>query len=127
VFHDRTQVELGVASPDEVALVVAATVVSSHRDGRFVLDCGSKALSSDRQAWMTGFGAIVEYPDAAIRSLSEHHAVARSSGRRPSIGEVVAVVPNHVCVVVNLVDELTVVQGGAVVDRWRVAGRGRNS
>jgi D-serine deaminase-like pyridoxal phosphate-dependent protein len=39
----------------------------------------------------------------------------------------VAVVPNHACVVVNLVDELTVVQNGEVVDRWPVVSRGRNS
>ena len=43
------------------------------------------------------------------------------------IGSVVWVAPNHVCPVVNLVDELVVARGGRVVDRWPVDARGRNS
>lgn len=37
---------------------------------------------------------------------------------RSAIREVVLIVPNHACRVVNLVDELSVVQGGRMVDRW---------
>ncbi|MGC4086144.1 MAG: alanine racemase [Vicinamibacterales bacterium] len=127
VFQDCQQVALGSASPDSIALVVAATVVASHADGRFVLDAGSKTLSSDRPVWLSGFGIVADYPDAVIRSLSEHHAVAWTTGARPRVGEIVRVVPNHCCVVVNLCDQLTVVQGGEVVDHWRVVSRGLNS
>ena len=126
VFHDHQQVTLGVAGWDEVSLCVAATVVASHADGRFVLDTGSKALASDRPAWVDGHGKIPAYPDAELRSLSEHHCVAWTTGPRPRVGEVVAVVPNHACTVVNLVDELTIVRDGEVVDVWPVASRGRN-
>ena len=127
VFHDAQQVQLGTAAMDEVALVVAATVVASHGDGRFVLDAGSKALAADKPAIVRGHGMLPEYPDAELRSLSEHHCVAWTDGPRPRVGDVVAVVPNHCCVVVNLVDRLTVVQRGQVVDHWAVASRGRNS
>ncbi|MEZ5220593.1 MAG: alanine racemase [Ilumatobacteraceae bacterium] len=126
VFHDHQQVTLGVAGWDEVALCVAATVVASHRDGRFVLDAGSKVLASDRPAWVDGHGKIPAFPDAELRSLSEHHCVAWTTGPRPKVGEVVAVVPNHCCTVVNLVDELTVVRSGEIVDVWPVSSRGRN-
>jgi D-serine deaminase-like pyridoxal phosphate-dependent protein len=126
VFHDRQQVELGVAGWDEIALVVAATVVASHEDGRFVLDSGSKSLAADRPVWMAGHGYLPAYPQSEIRSLSEHHAVAWTTGPRPAVGDVLAVVPNHCCVVVNLVDEITAVQNGEVVDTWAVASRGRN-
>jgi D-serine deaminase-like pyridoxal phosphate-dependent protein len=37
------------------------------------------------------------------------------------------VVPNHVCAAVNLADELVVVSGGGVVDRWAVAARNANT
>jgi D-serine deaminase-like pyridoxal phosphate-dependent protein len=74
-----------------------------------------------------GHGLLPAYPDAELRSLSEHHCVGWTEGPRPRVGEVVAVVPNHCCVVVNLVDRLTVVQRGEVVDHWAVASRGRNS
>jgi D-serine deaminase-like pyridoxal phosphate-dependent protein len=126
VFHDAQQVALGVATIDEVALVVAATVVASHGDGRFVLDAGSKSLASDRPAYVPGYGLLPAYPDAEIRSLSEHHAVAWTTGPRPRIGDVVAVIPNHSCVVVNLADDLTAVRNGEVVDIWPLASRGRN-
>lgn len=127
VFHDAQQVTLGVADMSEVALMVAATVVAVHRDGRFVLDSGSKVLASDRPSWMAGFGLLPDYPEAQITSLSEHHAVVNIAGPVPVVGDVVAVVPNHCCVVVNLVDELTIVRDGLVVDRWPVVGRGRNT
>jgi D-serine deaminase-like pyridoxal phosphate-dependent protein len=106
---------------------VAATVVASHHDGRFVLDAGSKVLAADRPVWLPGHGFVAEYPDAIIKSLSEHHAVAWTTGARPKVGEVVRVVPNHSCVVVNLTDRLPVVRNGVIVDEWAVASRGRNN
>ena len=42
-----------------------------------------------------------------------------------ALGSRVRAVPNHVCVAVNLVDEVAVVRGGELVDRWQVAARGR--
>jgi D-serine deaminase-like pyridoxal phosphate-dependent protein len=127
VFQDSQQVTLGVASLGEVAMVVAATVVASHTDGRFVLDTGSKAIAADRPVWARGHGRVPAYPEAELRSLSEHHCVGWTDGPRPRVGEVVAVVPNHACVVVNLVDTLTVVRNGVIVDEWAVASRGRNT
>lgn len=70
---------------------------------------------------------IAEYPDAVIRSLSEHHGVAWTQSVRPHVGEVVRVVPNHCCIVVNLFDTLTIVRNGKVIDEWKVAARGRNN
>jgi D-serine deaminase-like pyridoxal phosphate-dependent protein len=46
-------------------------------------------------------------------------------GERPGIGEVVNVVPNHCCVVSNMVDELVGVRGGRVEVVWPVAARGK--
>ena len=45
--------------------------------------------------------------------------------RSPSVGDVVRVVPNHVCVVVNMVDRMIAVRDGKVVDVLPVAARGR--
>ncbi|NNF65865.1 MAG: D-TA family PLP-dependent enzyme [Acidimicrobiia bacterium] len=127
VFNDAQQLALGVADLADVALVVAATVVASHPDGRFVLDAGSKAIAADKPPWVNGHGLLPAYPEAELRSLSEHHCVCWTTGRRPAIGEVVAVIPNHACVVVNLVDSITVVSRGQMVDRWPIVSRGRNS
>jgi D-serine deaminase-like pyridoxal phosphate-dependent protein len=125
-FNDAQQVELGVVPMDEVALMVAATVVSRPAPGRLVLDAGAKVLGPDRPAWASGYGRLADWPEARITGLWEHHAVVAVSGDAPALGEVVAVVPNHVCTAVNLVPELLVADQGQVVDRWPVAARAAN-
>jgi D-serine deaminase-like pyridoxal phosphate-dependent protein len=125
VFGDAQQWELGTISPDDVALTCRATVVS-HAGGRLVLDAGSKALGADRAPWATGYGRLLDHPDARIVLLSEHHAVADLGDTPlPAIGSRVDVVPNHVCNAVNLADTLYVDDGG-VLTQWPVVARGQN-
>lgn len=123
VFGDRQQMHLSRMSEDDVALVVAARVVSAPRPGQVVLDSGSKALSSDRPQWLTGHGLLVEAPEATIAALTEEHAVVRGVETNLAVGDLVRVIPNHVCSVVNLISELIVVSNGAVTDRWPVSAR----
>jgi hypothetical protein len=68
----------------------------------------------------------MEYPEAVVANLSEEHGVVDLSAcaERPKVGDVVHVVPNHCCVVSNMVDELYGVRGGAVEVVWPVAARG---
>ncbi|ABM09054.1 MULTISPECIES: D-TA family PLP-dependent enzyme [Micrococcaceae] len=134
VFGDAQQLELERCSWDDIALSVAATVVSRHeaRGGnvrRVVLDAGSKILGSDRPDWATGYGRLPEYPEAKVTALSEHHAtvVWPDSSELPPLGTRLRVIPNHVCLTMNLVDQVIVVHGGAVAERWTVAARGRNN
>jgi D-serine deaminase-like pyridoxal phosphate-dependent protein len=124
VFGDRQQMQLSGFDVDDVALAVAARVVSASRPGEAVLDAGSKALTSDRAGWLTGHGLILEAPEATIESLSEEHAVVRGlTESRLSVGDLVRVVPNHVCPVTNLTSSLLVVRDGKVADRWPVVAR----
>ena len=126
VFQDAQQAELGSADLADVALTAVATVVSRGGD-RAVLDAGSKVLGADRPDWATGYGRLPDHPDARVVALSEHHATVTFPGPAPAVGERLRVAPNHVCTAVNLADELVVVDGGAEVDRWVVAARGRNT
>jgi D-serine deaminase-like pyridoxal phosphate-dependent protein len=127
VFGDAQQWELGTTRPQDVALTCLATVVS-HAGGDVVLDAGSKALGADRPAWTTGFGRLLDHPDARITLLSEHHSVVSwPDPVLPSLGSRLRVVPNHVCNAVNLADELVVVRNGTVTDVWPVAARGANT
>ncbi|WP_243057594.1 alanine racemase [Nocardioides sp. SR21] len=126
VFNDAQQWELGTVGSDRIALTCRATVVS-HAGGRLVLDSGSKLLGADRAAYATGFGRLLQHPDARVVQLSEHHAVVDLGGAPlPPLGSQVDVIPNHVCNAVNLVDELWADTGDDLL-RWPVAGRGRNS
>ena len=125
VFNDAMVVTVGGATWDECAMRVRATVVSRPTPERAVLDAGSKVLTSD-QYFMKGYGHVMEYGEAAITHLSEEHAVVDLSAcpERPQVGDVVSVVPNHCCVVSNMVDELYGVRRGALEVTWPVAARG---
>jgi D-serine deaminase-like pyridoxal phosphate-dependent protein len=121
-FNDRNTVASGAATVEEVALTVVATVVS-RRDGRAIVDAGSKALSSERAD--TGFGLVLEAPNSRVVRLDEEHGyVELAAGDELELGQQVRVVPNHVCVAVNLTDELVAVRGGEIAARWPVE-RGR--
>jgi D-serine deaminase-like pyridoxal phosphate-dependent protein len=62
-----------------------------------------------------------------VERLSEEHAVVKALGGESPLrpGDLVRVVPNHSCVVSNLVDAVWVVNGVNVVDQLEVSARGR--
>lgn len=126
IYNDAITVASGTATWDNCAMRVKTTVVSRPHADRAVFDCGTKVLTSDRYT-VTAYGHVMEYPDAAIPHLSEEHGVIDLSKckKRPEIGEVVHVVPNHCCVVSNMVDEVYGVRDGKLEVTWPVAARGR--
>ena len=127
VYGDRQQWALGAIPAEGCAVAVAATVVSVHAE-RIVLDAGAKALTKDRAEWLTGFGAIVGYPDLVIERVNDYHGVvaAPPGFARPQLGDVVAIVPNHICPVVDLVDAVVAVAADGAVAEWPVDARGRS-
>jgi D-serine deaminase-like pyridoxal phosphate-dependent protein len=137
IYYDRTQVGLGAAAWSDCALTVLARVVSRPAPDRIVLDCGSKTLTNDLARGFgptVGYGAILPELDAdspddglVVDRLSEEHAVVKALAGHSSLrpGDVVRVVPNHACVVSNLVDAIWVVNGVNVIDQLDVSARGR--
>jgi D-serine deaminase-like pyridoxal phosphate-dependent protein len=126
VFNDAMVVRSGTATWDDCAMRVRTTVVSRPTTTRAIIDAGTKVLTSD-QYGMPGFGHVLEYPEAVVAGLSEEHGTVDLTAcrERPRVGDVVHVVPNHCCVVSNMVDELYGVRGGKVEVVWPVAARGR--
>jgi D-serine deaminase-like pyridoxal phosphate-dependent protein len=127
IFNDRMMLACGAAGPDDCALNVYATVVSRAAPERGILDSGSKTLTADSGGLNDGFGLVLEYPQAKIAAFAEEHGfldLSRSNAR-PKVGEIVRVVPNHVCVVVNMVDRMIAVRSDSIVDVLPVATRGR--
>ncbi len=127
VYGDRQQWVLGAIPPEGCAIAVAATVVSVF-DDRLVLDAGAKALTKDRAPFLTGHGAIAGYPDLVIERVNDYHGVviAPVGASRPSLGEIVAVIPNHVCPVIDLFDSVLAVDRDGSTSVWRVDARGRS-
>jgi D-serine deaminase-like pyridoxal phosphate-dependent protein len=127
VYGDRQQWFLGAVPAEGCAVAVAATVVSVFED-RIVVDAGAKSLTKDRADWLTGFGAIVGFPDLVIERVNDYHGVvaAPRGTPRPAIGEVVAIIPNHVCPVIDLVDSVVAVEADGTIVEWPVDARGRS-
>lgn len=126
VFHDRSQVALGSATPGDCALTVLATVVSAPAPDRAVVDAGSKTLSSDpMRPEPDGFGAVLGRRTKVVRLSEEHGVLAVAPDERFRVGERVRILPNHACAVVNLHEALVAVRGGRVEGRITVAARGK--
>jgi D-serine deaminase-like pyridoxal phosphate-dependent protein len=126
IFNDRMMMAAGMATLADCALTVYATVVSRAEPDRGILDSGSKTLTSDTGG-LEGHGLVIEHPQARIARFAEEHGFLdlTACNDRPMVGEVVRIVPNHVCVVVNMVDRLVTVRGGELVGDLPVAARGR--
>ncbi len=126
VFNDRMMLACGAATLDDCALTVVATVVSRAGPERGILDAGSKTLTTDTGG-LEGHGLILEHPEAKIAKFAEEHGFLDLSrcNHRPKVGDVVRVIPNHVCVVVNMVDRLVATRGEEIVGEIPVAARGR--
>ncbi|MGF6308743.1 D-serine deaminase-like pyridoxal phosphate-dependent protein [Bradyrhizobium sp. i1.8.4] len=126
IYNDRMQVAADVATWDDCALHIYSTVVSRAGPERGILDAGSKTLTSDTGG-LEGHGLILEHPEAKIARFAEEHGFLdlSRSNTRPNVGDVVRIVPNHVCVVVNMMDEVVMVRGDEIIGALPVAARGK--
>ncbi|MBN2610835.1 MAG: alanine racemase [Bacteroidales bacterium] len=135
IFLDRLSWKLGLIAPEQIALTVMATVVSKNKS-YFIVDAGSKVLSSDTGAHaskiLEGYG--LAYPAEKyleedyrmkITALSEEHGFVSRSGFDLPIGSRVRIIPNHACPVVNLTDSMVVHQKGMIKNVWKVHARGK--
>lgn len=126
IFNDRMMIDAGIATLEDCAFQVYTSVVSRAGSERGILDAGSKTLTSDTGG-LEGFGHILEHPGARIHKFAEEHGFLDLSqcNNKPGVGDIVRVIPNHVCVAVNMVDELVAVREGKIVQTIPVSARGK--
>lgn len=132
-FYDHDQVRLGACTPQDCALTVLASVVSSQPGAAHaVVDAGALALSkdpghSDGQRPTMGevyddYGAGTLRPDLHLTALSQEHGIVCAP---LAVGTRIRILPNHACLTAACFDEYAVVRGEEVVDRWKI-WRGRD-
>ncbi|NKB54092.1 MAG: D-TA family PLP-dependent enzyme [Rhizobiaceae bacterium] len=126
IFNDLMMIEAQVASVEDCAFNVYSSVVSRGGENRGILDAGSKTLTTD-SGDLDGFGLILEHPNARIDRFSEEHGFLdlTKCNHKPSVGDIVRVIPNHVCVTVNMFDQLVAVRDGQIQSVIPVAARGK--
>jgi D-serine deaminase-like pyridoxal phosphate-dependent protein len=59
--------------------------------------------------------------------MNEEHGFVdiREAGRKWRVGDRVRVIPNHVCVAMNLHEQVYGIRGDEVKEVWKVEGRGK--
>jgi len=106
------------------AAVVVASVVSHPTPGVITCDAGHKAVSSD-----AGFPncIVLGHPELEPQQPSEEHLPIRvpEGTAAPRIGDILYLVPKHICTTVHNFDSALLVRGGKVAEVINVEARGR--
>ncbi len=130
IFNDRNTVELGACAWEDCAASIHCTVVSTARPGQMIIDGGSKTFSSDGLA--TGrdkaYGLVRESPGAFFHKMNEEHGyvdLTKAEKQDFQVGERVRVIPNHICVCMNLHEQVYGFRGETVEQVWKVEARGK--
>ena len=131
IFADAKRVKSGSATLEECAACVHVTVVSVS-PGRAIIDGGVKAFGGDMKGdtpplFLKGYGIVRGYPDLKFSSMTEEHGVLESEDGTDTglqIGQVLQIVPNHICSAINLYNYVYVLRENSVLEKVNVDCRG---
>ncbi|WP_182914343.1 alanine racemase [Paenibacillus sp. 1011MAR3C5] len=130
IYQDVMQAAFGLCETSDCAGAVMATVVSRPTPTRIVIDGGSKTFATDVQPdkaplHLKGFGHIVGDPDAVFERMNEEHGVISIKADSPyQVGDVIAIIPNHICSTINLHNFVYLQQADGTLVQTPVAARG---
>ena len=127
IFNDCNYVRIGAATWGDCALKVRCRVVSTSVAAGAIIDGGSKAFSDAAAISASGFGRLVQCPEVSCEKMNEEHGYLNLEGSEfsPRAGELVDVIPNHVCTTVNMHHLLHGVRNGEIEEIWNVAAQGK--
>jgi D-serine deaminase-like pyridoxal phosphate-dependent protein len=124
IYNDRSLVKRGTCTWDDCAGYVLATVISTPTPARAVVDAGSKVLTSDLLGF-PDFGHVLGHPETSIVGLSEEHGILKvDPDNQLKIGERIRIVPNHVCVVSNMFDDVWIENEDQSLVQMKIDARG---
>lgn len=126
IYNDRSLVERGTCDWDVCAMTILTTVVSVPTQGRAIIDAGSKTLTSDLIG-LENYGYVVGRPDLKVSGLSEEHGIIElTDGTELNLapGDRLQIIPNHCCVVSNMVNQVVMHNSGTDFKIETVEARG---
>ncbi|MEA4890034.1 MAG: alanine racemase [Clostridiaceae bacterium] len=127
IFNDAGQLVSGFATERQCALRVVATVVCVNDEHHAIIDAGSKTLTTDLCGHRAGYGYVAGRGDILIAKLNEEHGFIESEHPLGyKIGDKIAIIPNHACVIPNLADEIYGFRNGKMERMIRIDARGKN-
>jgi D-serine deaminase-like pyridoxal phosphate-dependent protein len=121
IFMDTLYRDAGL--PFENALRCRSTIISRPAPDRAVCDAGGKTMSHDG-----GPPEIEDRPGVRyVRGSDEHGSIAVDPAlldRELRVGDVVTILPSHICTTVNLHDVYAGIRAGKVEAVWPIEARG---
>lgn len=127
IFNDCGQLDTKLATPEDCALTVVSTIVCKPDAHTVIADVGTKSLTSDGCHHRKGYGYVKGYPQEEIYLLNEEHAFLRTECENPlEIGDKIEIIPNHACVVTNLVNEVYAFSNGKFDHMLIIDARGKS-
>ena len=129
VFNDRNTLEWRACHEADCAATLLVTVASNAVPGQVIIDGGAKAFTSDLLAPgnKSGHGLVKGHPEIVFEKMNEEHGFLKlPEGLRFQVGKQLRVIPNHICVAVNLQDSLVTCRGQEVVGEWEIKARGKS-
>lgn len=130
IFMDVSQGNQ-IGTYEHCAASILATVISRPTSDRVILDVGAKGLTMQSRTKglcaTKGFGTLLGYDGMTIAGMFDEHAIINDRGFHDSVevGDTVRILPNHICPVVNLYDQVYLIQGDEVVKAVPVLCRGK--
>jgi D-serine deaminase-like pyridoxal phosphate-dependent protein len=124
VYNDATSLaQLPVAFGYAPAALVLSRVVSRPHPGIVTCDAGHKAVSADAGV---PTGVVLGHPELSPLTPSEEHLPlgVKEGALSPQIGDILYLLPRHICPTVNNFDAALIVRHGEIEAVERVSARG---
>jgi D-serine deaminase-like pyridoxal phosphate-dependent protein len=120
IFFDAGYAALFPENTFEFGVEIIARIISKPTDSTICIDLGHKSVAAENP--IDNRVRFIDQPSWVLKSQSEEHGIVEvGDSSRYSIGEIVRMIPYHICPTVNLHSHLQVIDGGL----WEVKARNR--
>ena len=120
IFFDAGYAALFPDNTFEFGVEIIARIISKPTDSTICIDLGHKSVAAENP--IDNRVRFIDQPSWVLKSQSEEHGIVEvGDSSRYSIGEIVRMIPYHICPTVNLHSHLQVIDGGL----WEVKARNR--
>lgn len=122
VFWDKGYGDICQEQHFEPAALVIARVISVPAEGRICLDLGHKAIAAENDISRRAF--FLNAPDLKLISQSEEHGLAEApTGYDFKPGDLLYVLPYHICPTVNLYQHMITVENHRAKHSWFIRAK----
>lgn len=120
VFFDAGYAALFPENTFEFGVEIIARIISKPTETTICLDLGHKSVAAENP--IDKRVRFIDHPGWELKSQSEEHGIVEVGDHSSyRIGEIVRMIPYHICPTVNLHSHLQVIDGGL----WEVKARNR--